>query len=296
MPKGKWTKVVQALETGDISSGKLNGIKFSGKEVKIGETLSTPIAYYQGEDGSLVADSEWIVCGFNGAVPEYVKYVMNGCVRVFVKSAGDDGVERKIDQGMDVFTREWDAAALDYKYTRIGMTIGVEGEFKYGDTSTDYGTISIKDPYAVPTKLDVRLDSNDKVLEATFAGYNMQLWSKHTYLDCDDADTLERAKQIFSGRVLDELHYPNDEFIPYLDAPYTMMSYECEKEDGYYISWKRSNIRRFLNGTMKPTIYYYKWDRDPDVVSGADRSFTAKHTFLEKVSLNNESFLENICS
>lgn len=239
MPKGKWTKVVQALEKGDISAGKLNGITFNGKEVKIGETLPTPIAYYQGEDGNLVADSEWIVCGFNGAVPEYVKYIMNGCVRVYVKSAGDDGVEQKIDQGMDVFTRERDASALDYKYTKIGMTVGVEGEFKYGDTSVDYGTISIKDPYAVPTKLDVRLDSNDKVLEATFAGYNMQLWSANMYLDCDAAGSYAGAEAMMKD------------------------SNQCTTmEFGSSQNWETSFVRGFLNGRSKPSGYH--WTHAPN--------------------------------
>lgn len=78
LPNGKWSNIVKALEKGDIKGGVLNGVKFDGAEVKIGSVLSTPIAYYQGDDGEIIDRSDWVVCGFNGAVPEYVKYIMNG--------------------------------------------------------------------------------------------------------------------------------------------------------------------------------------------------------------------------
>lgn len=48
---------MKRLETGDITDGKLNGITFDNKAVKIGQTLVSDAAYYQKEDGTLVADS-----------------------------------------------------------------------------------------------------------------------------------------------------------------------------------------------------------------------------------------------
>ena len=171
LPAGAWTEVVKSLEKGDISAGKLNGIKFGGKSIEIGASLKTPIAYYQDGSDSLIADSEWIVCGFNGAVPEYVKYLADDA-RYFVKATDDSNVERTIEDGDPVYTRTWDDVTHSYKYEKAGTVAKQEGEFKYGDTSTDYGTVSIKDPYAVPTKLSVLLDSG-KTVETTFAGHNM---------------------------------------------------------------------------------------------------------------------------
>ena len=232
LPAGAWTKVVQALEKGDISASKLNGITFNGKEVKIGETLPTPIAYYQGTDGNIIADSEWIVCGFNGAVPEYVKYLA-GDERYFMKATDDSNVERTIEDGDSVYTRTWDDATLGYKYEKAGMVAKQEGEFKYGATSSDYGTISIKDPYAVPTKLTVLLDSG-KAVEATFAGHNMQLWSANMYLDCDAAGSLAAAEAMMKD-----------------SNQCTTMAF------GSSSRWSESYVRAFLNGSAKPSGYLW---------------------------------------
>lgn len=104
---GQWLSVVDALETGNITNGVLNGITFGGKEVKIGNSLETDIAYYQGDDGNLISTSHWIVCGFNGAVPEYVKYKADD-MRYFIKSTDDsDNSERTIAVGDAVYTRTW---------------------------------------------------------------------------------------------------------------------------------------------------------------------------------------------
>lgn len=42
--------------------------------------------------------------------------------------------------------------------------------------------------------MTVKLDGTDEKLAATFAGYNMQIWSKNTYLDADAAGSYEAAK------------------------------------------------------------------------------------------------------
>ena len=223
LPAGAWTEVVKSLEKGDISAGKLNGIKFGGKSIEIGASLKTSIAYYQDDSGSLIADSEWIVCGFNGAVPEYVKYLADDA-RYFVKATDDSNVERTIEDGDPVYTRTWDDVTHNYKYEKAGTVAKQEGEFKYGDTSTDYGTVSIKDPYAVPTKLSVLLDSG-KTVETTFAGHNMQLWSANTYLDCDAAGSYAAAEAMMKD------------------------SNQCTTmEFGSSQNWSESYVRAFFNG------------------------------------------------
>ena len=95
LQQGNFTEIVKRLETGDIADGKLNGITFDNKAVKIGQTLVSDAAYYQKEDGTLVADYPWIVCGFNGVVPEYVKYLADD-ERYFVKATDENNVERTI--------------------------------------------------------------------------------------------------------------------------------------------------------------------------------------------------------
>ena len=234
-PKGGWTKVVETLEAGNITSGTLNGITFGGNAITIGSSMMTPIAYYQGDDGEIIDRSEWIVCGFNGAVPEHVKYIMNETQRVFVKAVDSSNVERAIAAGDDVFTRTWDSSANTYSYEKIGVveSLGTE-TFIYGATNTDYGTISIKDPYSVPKSIVVKLDGTDKKLDAKFAGYNMQLWSKHTYLDADAAGSYEAAKVMMTD-----------------SKQCTTMSF------GESQNWESSYIRGFLNGTSKPNGYLW---------------------------------------
>ena len=194
MPAGGWTDIVKALETGKISSKTLQGIKFGGKDVAVGNSLKTPIAYYQGTDGNIIADSEWIVCGFNGAVPEYVKYIVNGCVRVYVKSM-KDGVEAAIAEGDKVYERTWNDSTKTYDYTEFGTVAEkpTGDVFTYGATNDDYGTTAIKDAYSVPMMLKIARPGGT-VVEAKFAGYNMQLWSNHMYLDCDAAGSLAGAE------------------------------------------------------------------------------------------------------
>ena len=199
-PVGGWMGVVNALEAGDITAGTLNGITFDGNTITIGSSLTTPIAYYQGDDGEIIDKSEWIVCGFNGAVPEYVKYIINETQRIFVKATDSSNTERAIAVGDAVYSHKWNSSTNAYTYEQVGVVETLDSEmFTYGATSTDYGTISIS-PYSVPKSLGVKLDEFDMVLTAKFAGYNMQLWSKHTYLDADAAGSYAAAKAMMTDR------------------------------------------------------------------------------------------------
>lgn len=180
------------LEKGDIKNGCLNGIRLNGKAIAIGNEIVTDCAYYQGEDGTLVAEYPFAICGFNGAVPEYVKYLTDD-ERYFVKATDDNDAERAFADGDPVYTRTWDEDALDYTYDKAGTIAKQEGKFEYGATNADYGTVSIKDPYAVPTKVTIALDSG-KVVEAEFAGHNIQLYSSWLLFDADFASSYAEAE------------------------------------------------------------------------------------------------------
>lgn len=116
-----------------------------------------------------------------------------------MKSTDSSNVERAIAAGNSVYTRTWNTVTNAYGYVQVGVVESLGSEtFTYGATNADYGTVSIKDPYVVPKSLVVKLDGTDKKLEAKFAGYNMQLWSKHTYLDADAAGSYEAAKTMMT--------------------------------------------------------------------------------------------------
>lgn len=265
LQKGTWTDVMLALESGNISDGTLNGITFNGTEIKIGNELHTNIAYYQADDGNLIDDSSWIVCGFNGAIPEYVKYITDS-ERYFIKSTNEDNKEHVISEGDNVFIRTWNKDTLDYTYSLIGAIKSLGSEtFSYGSTNDSYGTTAISTEYSVP--LTITIQSQDREITAQFAGQNMQLLSKYLYLDCDACDSYESAKSVMLN-----------------SKQYTTMKY------GNGQKYADSNIRGFLNGTMKPTDCFLK-----NGTSEA-KQFTAKHTFIEKVSVNRDAFLPNVCT
>lgn len=268
LPIGGWTDIVKALETGNISSQTLNGIKFGGKEVKVGSSLTTPIAYYQGEDGNLISGSNWIVCGFNGAIPQYVKYVMNECVRVFVASM-KDGVESKISIGDPVYTRTWNDAQKDYTYTQIGTVSTMSGAFYYGsDRQDEFGTLAIVDAYGVPKSLTITL-KDGHTAKAEFIGYNMQIWSENTYLDCDAADSLSGAEDIMTN-----------------NKQCTTMKF------GTTQNWNGSYVQQFLNGKGLPSGYI--WSNAPGW--SGNKTYQTKHSFIDKVAVNSDALLQSVCS
>lgn len=156
LQKGTWTDVMLALESGNISDGTLNGITFNGTEIKIGNELHTNIAYYQADDGNLIDDSSWIVCGFNGAIPEYVKYITDS-ERYFIKSTNEDNKEHVISEGDNVFIRTWNKDTLDYTYSLIGTIKSLGSEtFSYGSTNNSYGTTAISTEYSVPLTITIQ--------------------------------------------------------------------------------------------------------------------------------------------
>ena len=236
--------------------------------MEIGSSLATQMAYYQGDDGEIVADNEWIVCGFNGAVPEYVKYLTD-LDRFFVKSTDDGNAERTIEAGDPVYVRGWDDSTHDYVYSKVGAVAGMEGEFKYGDTNTDYGTASIKDPYAVPAHLVVALDDG-RTKTAWFAGHNMQLWSRYQFLDCDVAGSLAAAEE--------------------------MMNDSSQSTTFYLEVWKYATIRQYMNNINSTTIECHYYPHGSGYAFDGDMHVHTKRSFLQKILVNSEAFLENVAS
>ena len=246
--------------------------------MEIGASLATQMAYYQGDDGEIVADNEWIVCGFNGAVPEYVKYLTD-LDRFFVKATDDDNAERVIEAGDPVYVRGWDDSTHDYVYSKVGAVAGMEGEFKYGDTNTDYGTASIKDPYAVPANLVVALDDG-RTKTAWFAGHNMQLWSRYQFLDCDVAGSLAVAEEMMN------------------DSTQWTAFHLFDSTSWKHVSWKDVDVRKYMNNIRYTRFECHYYPHGSTWAgSASDKMHTpVKHSFLQKILVNSDAFLENVAS
>ena len=268
VPSGKWGAVISALEAGDIKDGTLNGVTFDDQAVSINTLLSNEIAVYQGNDGEISAFYPgesygleyypgWIVASFNAVVPEYVKYLVDGTQRVFVKATDDDNNERSIVDGDLVYRRAWDKIARRYHYFKIGTVQESGGEqFTYGATNDDYYTISIKDPYSVPARFVVKLDKDGKLVEAIFAGHNMQLQSNYTILDLDSEGSYENAMAATHK------------------TSFTTMCY------GQTSNWEHSYVRAFLNGLSNPNAFLRQQYDEPYL----KYEYITKHSLLDKLA------------
>lgn len=148
----------------------------------------------------------------------------------------------------------------------------MEGKFKYGDTNTDYGTISIKDSYAVPSRIVVRRKNGTTDI-ALFAGHNMQLWSNQMLDDADAFGDYETAVRRMSD-----------------PSWMTTMMF------GLSHHWHESYVRAYLNG-MQDIGYAQHgglWTNQPNWYSRT--SYIVKHSLLEKANANSDAFLQNICA
>lgn len=119
-----------------------------------------------------------------------MRYITSPGKRVFLKATDDSSSERAVKDKDSVFTRSWNSSALAYDYVKIGSVSSHEGNFEHGAMNDDFGTVSVKDPFSVSSKIAIALDDGNTE-EAVFAGNNMQLWSKHMLLDADAAGSLE---------------------------------------------------------------------------------------------------------
>jgi len=124
-------------------------------------------------------DLPWIVLGYNGCVPQYIKY-KNGSNYMYVSSVDDSsasgGVLRAIAAGCKTYSRSWSDIELRNVFTDTGKTVSAigSGTFKYGQTNANWGTTeTTAGGWTVPTSIIV-----DGV-EYAFCGYTAVLQSQY---------------------------------------------------------------------------------------------------------------------
>lgn len=291
-PTRLFDKIVKALETGNITNGVLNGVSVEGQPVAIGSQIESDIAYYQDSENILTKNSsgagqKWTVCGFDGSVPEYVKYKGTDGAYYFVRPWTIDSYSttystfNSVSNGADVFSRTWNSSTLTYDYKRCGTIKSVSSEcFTYCNDSINCGTVVntsptvyVKTP-SVPLTINISL-ADGNTIESNFVGHNMQLYSSSLLVDCDCETSLEGAKTMMSDkRVFTTINYGQKQFSDLFP----------------YGTWGESDIRAFLNGTSKPTMFKMFEE------IYCEKSYTAQHTFIDKCAVAENGFLENVCS
>ena len=140
----------------------------------VGSEIS--VKYKVDAEGDFV-NTPWQVLGYNGSIPEYVKYKY-GEQRIFVRSVEENQNSTNYQllkssfAGSPVYNRSADGI-----YSLVsGKTVASVGNtnFTYGTTNTTYGTTATtRGSYSVPTSITV-----DGIVYE-FAGYNMTLAPKY---------------------------------------------------------------------------------------------------------------------
>lgn len=132
--------------------------------------------------------TEWVVLGYNGHVPKYVKYKSKSGNVVYVSSTGDGETRTDIVAGAAIYAKAYDASMLENTWRKLPdvavTSVGSEA-FTYGQTNADWGTTAGSVPYNVP--MSIKIDDVDYA----FCGYTMTVNSKNVL--CTSANGVDGA-------------------------------------------------------------------------------------------------------
>lgn len=128
--------------------------------------------------------TEWIVLGYNGNVPKYIKY-KNGNTYKYVSSTGSGSTRTAITAGAAVYEKSWVAADLGNAWTATGETVTSVGSetFTYGQTNSDWGTTAGPVTYSVPMSISI------SGTDYEFCSYTMTLNSRKLLVSSTDGST-----------------------------------------------------------------------------------------------------------
>lgn len=135
----------------------------------VGSTIQVPYKVY--DAGNFVM-TPWQVLGYNGSIPEYVKYI-NGNDKIFVRSVEENQSSDNYQLLKSSFVGSPTYTCDDEgTFTADGKSVASVGDsgFTYGATNSTYGTTATEaGSYAVPTSITVASKTY------LFAGYNFQI-------------------------------------------------------------------------------------------------------------------------
>ena len=135
-------------------------------------------------DAIQAVSTEWIVLGYNGNVPKYIKY-KNGSTYKYVSSTGSGSTRTAIVAGAAVYEKSWVLDNLGNSWTATGETVASVGSetFTYGQTNSNWGTTAGAVTYSVP--MSINIGGTDY----TFCGYTMTLNSRRLLCTSEDGTT-----------------------------------------------------------------------------------------------------------
>lgn len=193
--KTYWEKVVYNLENlpntsfiSDKTTFGFNELPSPGSALTI--DYMTRDGYYSGStftqtlttssvlenlDKITPVSTDFIVLGYNGHVPKYIKY-KNGNVYKYVSSTGTGTTRTEIIAGAKIYKKSWIDSALNNSWTETSETVTSvsSDKFTYGQTNSAWGTNADgATTYSVPMSITVGNTTY------TFCGYTMTLNSRY---------------------------------------------------------------------------------------------------------------------
>lgn len=203
--KTYWEKVVYNLENlpsvkfiSDKTTFGFNELPSPGSALTI--DYMTRDGYYSGStftqtlttssvlenlDNITPVSTDFIVLGYNGHVPKYIKY-KNGNVYKYVSSTGTGTTRTEIIAGAKVYEKSWIASSLNNSWTETSETVTSVStdKFTYGQTNSSWGTNADgATTYSVPMSITIGS------VVYTFCGYTMTLNSRYILPTSIDGST-----------------------------------------------------------------------------------------------------------
>ena len=222
--KTYWEKVVYNLENlpntsfiSDKTTFGFNELPSPGSALTI--DYMTRDGYYSGStftqtlttssvlenlDKITPVSTDFIVLGYNGHVPKYIKY-KNGNVYKYVSSTGTGTTRTEIIAGAKIYEKSWVDSTLNNSWSETSETVTSvsSDKFTYGQTNSTWGTNADgATTYSVPMSITVGNTTY------TFCGYTMTLNSRYILPTSIDGSTKQDYLAFDSGN--DNYWYESD--------------------------------------------------------------------------------------
>ena len=274
------------------------------------KSIKIDTALYQGDDGKLVKPIEWEILGYNGVIPQYVRYGDYYFVKLFetnIENGEDYDFDNPIKVGQKVYQRTWNSETLQWDYnelknnaiysTTILTITHNKNDYTFGKTNPEYG-IKIN-PYCqktltIPGQIGVVLKQKAGDVSTVFSLNlinTVQIQTKNLFMDLDWCQNYNDAK----SKLTDTNYFST--------ILYDCDSFETLQNGGSNNPWLSSTIRSWLNGLSAHVIggcinieneLNMNWDDEAQISAyNLSSTYLTKTSFVDKFK-DNINFLQKL--
>lgn len=278
-------------------------------------SIKIDTALYQGDDGKLVKPIEWEILGYNGVIPQYVRYGDYYFVKLFetnIENGEDYDFDNPIKVGQKVYQRTWNSETLQWDYnelkdntiqsTTVFNITHNDNDYTFGKTNSAYGIKA--NPYCqktltLPGMINIvvkyKTSSVDKSDAVAFLDLNLintvQIQTKNLFMDLDWCQNYNDAK----SKLTDTNYFST--------ILYDCDSFETLQNGGSNNPWLSSTIRSWLNGLSAHVLggciniendLNMNWDDEAQISAYyLSSTYLTKTSFVDKFK-DNINFLQKL--